>query len=130
MTQEKVQATGRRKTAVARIFLSEGKGIIRVNGRALEDYFPTEILRVCIRQPLVLTQTADKFDVSAKVDGGGNAGQAQAIRLGIARALIKADEAKRGILKTAGFLMRDPREKERKKYGQKGARRKFQWTKR
>ena len=130
MTQERFQATGRRKTAVAKIFLSEGKGTIRVNGRALENYFPTEILRVCIRQPLVLTETADKFNVTAKVAGGGNAGQAHAIRLGIARALIKADEAKRSVLKTAGYLMRDPREKERKKYGQKGARRKFQWTKR
>ncbi len=130
MAVEKFQATGRRKTAVARIFLSEGKGTFRVNGRALDNYFPTEMLRVCILQPLALIESVDKFDVFVSVKGGGVAGQAGAIRLGIARALIKIDESKRSLLKTAGFLKRDPRQKERKKYGQKGARRRFQWTKR
>ncbi|MBN3038414.1 MAG: 30S ribosomal protein S9 [Candidatus Omnitrophica bacterium] len=130
MAIEKFQATGRRKTAVARVFLSAGEGKITVNGRAFENYFPTEVLRVCIREPLAATQTAAKFNVSANVTGGGTAGQAEAIRLAIARALIKADDSLRVNLKSAGFLSRDPRMKERKKYGQKGARRRFQWTKR
>ena len=130
MAEEKVQATGRRKRAVARIFLSPGEGKITINARAVEDYFPTQVLRVCILQPLRATDSLKKFDVRATVRGGGTAGQAEAVRHGIARALIKADESLRLTLKGAGFLRRDPRMKERKKYGQKGARRRFQWTKR
>ncbi len=130
MAEEKYQATGRRKTAVARVFLSTGAGKITVNGRTFENYFPTKVLQVCVTQPLAATQSIKKFDIYANVSGGGVAGQAEAIRLGIARALIKADENMRITLKSAGFLRRDPRMKERKKYGQKGARRRFQWTKR
>ena len=124
------QATGRRKTAVARILLFPGEGKITVNGRTLEEYFPIEVLRVCVCQPLVSADSLKKFNVHANVQGGGIAGQAEAVRHGIARALIKADEGLRATLKSAGFLRRDPRMKERKKYGQKGARRRFQWTKR
>lgn len=124
------QATGRRKTAVARIFLAAGSGKVTVNHRTMEDYFPTPSLRVCILQPLVTTDCLKKYDIYANVRGGGISGQAEALRHGIARALIKADEGLRLALKSAGFLRRDPRMKERKKYGQKGARRRFQWTKR
>ena len=130
MAEGQVQATGRRKRAVARILLSSGKGKITVNGRALEDYFPTQMLRVCVCQPLASTESLKKFTIRVNVTGGGIAGQAEAVRHGIARALLKADEALRLTLKTAGYLRRDPRMKERKKYGQKGARRRFQWTKR
>lgn len=130
MAEEKVQATGRRKTAVARIFLSPGEGKITINGRVLEDYFPTQVLRVCILQPFTATDSLKKFDVRATVRGGGTTGQAEAVRHGITRALVKTDESLRLTLKSAGFLSRDPRMKERKKYGQKGARRRFQWTKR
>lgn len=130
MVKEKFQATGRRKRAVARIILSPGEGIITVNERKLEGYFTTPMLRACVRQPLTATESLKKFDIRAKVNGGGIAGQAQAIRHGIARALLKTNEELRVALKSAGFLRRDPRMKERKKYGQKGARRRFQWTKR
>ena len=130
MAEGQVQATGRRKRAVARILLSSGPGKITVNGRALEDYFPTQMLRVCVHQPLASTESLKKFNIQVNVTGGGIAGQAEAVRHGIARALLKADEALRLTLKTAGYLRRDPRMKERKKYGQKGARRRFQWTKR
>jgi small subunit ribosomal protein S9 len=130
VAEEKFQATGRRKTAVARVFLSAGEGKININGRKMEEYFPTPVLRVCVLQPLTATDCLKKFDVYANVNGGGIAGQAEAVRHGIARALIKADEGLRLTLKSAGFLRRDPRMKERKKYGQKGARRRFQWTKR
>ena len=130
MVKEKFQATGRRKRAVARVFLSQGEGKITINGRSMEDYFPTPALRICILQPLSAVESLNKFDVRAKVNGGGIAGQAQALRHGIARALIKTNEDLRATLKSAGFLRRDPRMKERKKYGQKGARRRFQWTKR
>jgi len=130
VAEEQVQATGRRKRAVARIRLSSGPGKIVVNGRALEDYFPTQMLRVCVCQPLASTESLKKFTIQVSVAGGGIAGQAEAVRHGIARALLKADEAVRVTLKAAGYLRRDPRMKERKKYGQKGARRKFQWTKR
>jgi small subunit ribosomal protein S9 len=128
--KEKIQATGRRKRAVARIFLSEGQGKITINERTLEDYFPTPMLQAIVCQPLAAAESLKKFDVFATVNGGGIAGQAEAVRHGIARTLIKTNESLRATLKSAGFLRRDPRMKERKKYGQKGARRKFQWTKR
>lgn len=122
--------TGRRKKAIARIFLRPGKGDITVNGRPLDQYFPTEAGRVPVRQALLLTEMADKFDVLILAHGGGTAGQADAIRLGIARALIEFNGELRPRLKQAGFLTRDPREHERKKYGQKGARKRFQFSKR
>jgi len=130
MEKEKIQATGRRKRAVARVFLSPGEGKVRVNGRSFQDYFPTQTLRVCIMQPLEMSKSSKKFDVYANVNGGGISGQAEAMRHGIARALLKIDDGLRSVLKNAGFLRRDPRMRERKKYGQKGARRRFQWTKR
>ncbi|MFH1046538.1 MAG: 30S ribosomal protein S9 [Candidatus Omnitrophota bacterium] len=130
MTEGKFQATGRRKTSVARVFLITGQGKIEINGRTLENYFHTAGLRTRVLQPLNATQTAKQFDVSVNVCGGGETGQAEAIRLGISRALVKANDSLRLALKGAGFLSRDPRMKERKKYGQKGARRRFQWTKR
>jgi small subunit ribosomal protein S9 len=122
--------TGRRKKAIARIFLRPGKGDITVNGRALDNYFPTEALRVPVRQALLVAEMADKFDVLILASGGGVAGQADAIRLGIARALVEFNGELRPKLKKAGFLTRDPRAHERKKYGQKGARKRFQFSKR
>jgi len=122
--------TGRRKTAIARIFLRPGKGDITVNGRSLDNYFPTEALRVPVRQALLVAEMADKFDVLVLAHGGGVAGQADAIRLGIARALVEFNGELRPKLKKAGFLTRDPRKHERKKYGQKGARKRFQFSKR
>jgi len=122
--------TGRRKTAVARVFLRSGKGEIKVNGRAFEDYFPSEAARAIVRQPLLATETADKFDVIITADGGGISGQAGAAKLGIARALIEFNSELRGKLKELGFLTRDARQHERKKYGQKGARKRFQFSKR
>jgi len=123
-------ATGRRKTSVARIFLRPGKGEIKVNGRSFESYFPTESLRVPLRQPLLATETAEKFDVLILATGGGVAGQAGAARLGIARALVEFNGELRQRLKKLGLLTRDPRQHERKKYGQKGARKRFQFSKR
>lgn len=123
-------ATGRRKESIARVRLVPGKGSILVNHREYEEYFPREMLRVHIREPLTITQQLGKFDVLVNVKGGGATGQAGAIRLGIARALVGLDEARRRTLRGAGLLTRDPRMKERKKYGRKGARKKFQWTKR
>ncbi len=123
-------ATGRRKTSVARIFLRPGKGEIKVNGRSFESYFPTESLRVPVKQPLLATETADKFDVLILATGGGVAGQAGAARLGIARALVEFNGELRQRLKKLGLLTRDPRQHERKKYGQKGARKRFQFSKR
>ncbi|MFC1594700.1 30S ribosomal protein S9 [Candidatus Omnitrophota bacterium] len=123
-------ATGRRKESVARVRLTSGTGTFKVNGRSLENYFNRETDRILIRQPLLSTESLDKFDISALVDGGGISGQAGALRLGIARALVRADSNLHSNLKKEGFLRRDPRMKERKKYGQKGARKKFQWTKR
>ena len=123
-------ATGRRKTSVARIFLRPGTGEIKVNGRAFESYFPTESLRVPVRQPLLATETAEKFDVLILATGGGVAGQAGAARLGIARALVEFNSELRQRLKKLGLLTRDPRQHERKKYGQKGARKRFQFSKR
>lgn len=122
--------TGRRKTAAARVFLRPGTGEVQVNGRALDDYFPNEVLKMVIKQPLLLTETAERFDVIVTVEGGGSAGQAGAIRHGISRALLEYDAELRDRLKSAGLLTRDPRKKERKKYGQRGARARFQFSKR
>ncbi len=122
--------TGRRKTAVARVRLATGSGKILINGRALENYFTTEILRGVVTQPFTVTQTTDKFDTRVNVAGGGPAGQAGAVRHGIARALLVADPNLRPTLKTDGLLTRDPRMKERKKYGQPGARKRYQFSKR
>jgi len=130
MEKDKIQATGRRKRAVARVTLLTGEGKVTINGRTIEDFFPTKTLRICILQPLTTTESLKKYDIYANVNGGGITGQAQAVRHGIARALLKVNEGLRANLKSAGFLRRDPRMKERKKYGQKGARRRFQWTKR
>ncbi|MBO4312854.1 MAG: 30S ribosomal protein S9 [Desulfovibrio sp.] len=122
--------TGRRKTAPARTRLYAGSGNITINGRAFEEYFPRKTLQMIIRQPLVLTQTADKLDVRVNVSGGGIAGQAEAVRHGISRALLDVDPEFRGVLKKAGFLTRDARMKERKKYGLRAARARFQYSKR
>ena len=122
--------TGRRKESTARVILKPGSGQILVNKRALDNYFPRETLRMVLKEPLDVTQTAAKYDVFVNVEGGGISGQAGAVRLGIARALLKADSKFRSVLRGRGLLTRDPRMKERKKYGQKGARARFQWTKR
>jgi small subunit ribosomal protein S9 len=122
--------TGRRKTAVARVRLAPGTGKITINGRPFENYFPTETLRMQAVQPLNVTDTAAKYDVRANLTGGGPNGQAGALRHGIARALLKADTSFRPALKAEGLLTRDPRMKERKKYGQPGARKRFQYSKR
>ncbi len=122
--------TGRRKTAVARVRLASGSGKIVVNGRAFENYFPLETLRMVVLQPLTVTETAAKFDAHVNVEGGGPAGQAGAVRHGIARALLKTDLNLRPALKSEGLLTRDPRMRERKKYGQPGARKRFQYSKR
>jgi small subunit ribosomal protein S9 len=122
--------TGRRKTAVARVRLAIGSGKITVNKRPFESYFNTEILRGMVTKPFTVTQMANKFDTRVNVTGGGPAGQAGAVRHGIARALLRADIALRPTLKAAGLLTRDPRMKERKKYGQPGARKRFQFSKR
>ena len=122
--------TGRRKTAVARVRLASGSGKIVVNGRPFENYFSTETLRMTVSQPLTVTETAAKYDVQVSVNGGGPAGQAGAVRHGIARALLKVDANFRPTLKADGLLTRDPRMRERKKYGQPGARKRFQYSKR
>lgn len=122
--------TGRRKTAVARIFLRSGKGDITVNGRAFEHYFVNEAARALVRQPLLAAEVADKFDILILADGGGPNGQAGAARMGIARALLQFNAELRPKLKSLGLLTRDPRSRERKKYGQKGARKRFQFSKR
>ncbi len=123
-------ATGRRKSSTAQVFLTPGKGNITVNKRAFDNYFPRPTLRMMIRQPLELTGTLSKFDINARINGGGLTGQAGALRHGISRALLKYNSDLRPKLKKEGFLTRDPREKERKKYGQKGARARFQFSKR
>jgi small subunit ribosomal protein S9 len=123
-------ATGRRKTSTARVHLRQGSGQITVNRRALDEYFGNEVLKMVIKQPLSLTETVDKFDILVTVDGGGPSGQAGAIRHGISRALQIYNMELRKRLKKAGLLTRDPRMKERKKYGQKGARARFQFSKR
>jgi small subunit ribosomal protein S9 len=122
--------TGRRKTSAARVFLRPGAGTITVNYRTFEQFFPTEALRTTIKQPLLITEMADKFDILATVNGGGVAGQAGAVRLGIARALVRYNTELRKRLKKDGLLTRDPRVKERKKYGLAGARKRFQFSKR
>ena len=122
--------TGRRKTSTARVFLRPGSGTITVNQRTLESSFPAETHRLVIRQPLVLTEMVERFDVFATTAGGGIAGQAGAIRLGIARALVEYNAELRSTLRKAGLLTRDPRAKERKKYGMAGARKRFQFSKR
>jgi small subunit ribosomal protein S9 len=122
--------TGRRKTSTARVHLRPGSGAIQVNHRGLDEYFSNDVLKMIIKQPLSLTETADKFDIVVTVDGGGPSGQAGAIRHGISRALQIYNMELRKRLKKAGLLTRDPRMKERKKYGQKGARARFQFSKR
>jgi small subunit ribosomal protein S9 len=130
VAQIKYYATGRRKTSVAKVWLSPGNGKIIVNDKNMEEYFPLETLRIIVKQPLTLTETLGKYDVIAKVKGGGLSGQAGAVRHGIARALVLADPTLRPVLKKAGFLTRDPRMVERKKYGLKKARRAPQFSKR
>ena len=127
---EVIHKIGRRKTAVARVYVSEGKGKINVNKRDLEVYFPTATLQYKVKQPLALTDNEKQFDVRVNVYGGGIAGQAEAVRLAISRAMCEVDEENRAVLKPEGLLTRDPRMVERKKYGQKKARKKFQFSKR
>lgn len=123
-------AVGRRKTSVARVILSPGSGKITVNKKALDQFFPLETIRTDLVKPFEVTQTSGKYDAHVNVDGGGSSGQAGAIRLGIARALVEMSEENRSPLRTAGLLTRDPRMVERKKYGQKKARKRFQFSKR
>lgn len=130
MAEIQYYGTGRRKTSTARVYLRPGVGDVRVNKKAFDQYFPNETLRMIIRQPLQLTETASKFDILVNVSGGGPSGQAGAIRHGITRALIEFNADLRSALKHAGLVTRDPRIKERKKYGQKGARKRFQFSKR
>ena len=130
MAKAKFYGTGRRKKSIARVYLTPGTGNIIVNKRDINDYFGLETLKVIVRQPLTATETAERFDVKVTVRGGGTTGQAGAIRHGIARALIQADSDFRPVLKKEGFLTRDPRMKERKKYGLKAARRAPQFSKR
>jgi small subunit ribosomal protein S9 len=122
--------TGRRKTSTARVYLRPGNGDIRINRKTFDEYFPNQALRMIIRQPLTLTNTGEKFDIVVNVAGGGPAGQAGAVRHGITRALMEFNADLRPALKDAGLVTRDPRAKERKKYGQKGARKRFQFSKR
>ena len=130
MANAKYYGTGRRKSSVARVYLVPGTGKVTINKRDMDEYFGLDTLKVIVRQPLAATETADKFDVLVDVRGGGYTGQAGAIRHGIARALLNVDADYRPILKSAGFLTRDPRMKERKKYGLKAARRAPQFSKR
>lgn len=130
MSETQQYGTGRRKTATARVFLRPGTGKVTVNGRDIDSYFPSDVLKMVVRQPLVLTETTEKLDIVATVRGGGITGQAGAVRHGISRALLELDAESRDRLKSAGLLTRDPRKKERKKYGQPGARKRFQFSKR
>ena len=130
MAEIQYYGTGRRKTSTARVYLRPGSGEVKVNHKPFDRYFPNETLRMIIRQPLQLTETVGKFDLVVNVAGGGPAGQAGAIRHGITRALIEFNADLRPTLKHAGLVTRDPRIKERKKYGQKGARKRFQFSKR
>jgi small subunit ribosomal protein S9 len=130
MTKDRLYATGKRKTAIARVWMSPGSGRIIVNKRELEDYFKSETLRMTLKQPLVLTANENRFDIMANVRGGGISGQADAIKYGIAKAIVELNPDYKPILKKAGFLTRDARIKERKKYGQRGARARFQYSKR
>ena len=129
-TQERYYGTGRRKAAVARVFMTPGTGKVLINGREIEDYFPRATNRLVLMQPLVLTEHEEKFDISVNLHGGGGTGQAGAVRHGISRALLQYDSELRPPLKKAGFLTRDARVKERKKYGQPGARKRYQFSKR
>ena len=130
MAETQYYGTGRRKTSTARVYLRPGAGEVQINRKSFEQYFPNETLRMIIRQPLQLTETTTKFDILVNVTGGGPAGQAGAIRHGITRALMEYNTDLRPALKHAGLVTRDPRIKERKKYGQKGARKRFQFSKR
>lgn len=130
MADTQYYGTGRRKNAVARVYLRPGSGEIKVNRREFDNYFPNEALRMIIRQPLNLTDSVEKFDILVNVTGGGISGQAGAVRHGITRALLEYNSDLRPTLKKAGLITRDPRKKERKKYGQKGARARFQFSKR
>ena len=130
MSETQHYGTGRRKTSAARVFLRPGTGQINVNGRSLDEYFGNDVLKMIVRQPLQVLEQEEAFDITVTVKGGGGAGQAGAIRHGLSRALLSADPEAREALKAAGFLTRDPRRKERKKYGQKGARARFQFSKR
>ncbi|MHA7110791.1 30S ribosomal protein S9 [Sunxiuqinia elliptica] len=127
---EVVNTLGRRKSAVARVYISEGKGNVTINKRDLKEYFPNGTLQYIVMQPLTLLGVADQYDVKVNLDGGGIKGQAEALRLAISRALIEIDAESRPVLKQAGFLTRDPREVERKKPGQPKARKRFQFSKR
>lgn len=127
---EVIHKIGRRKTAVARVYVSKGKGNISVNKRELNTYFPTPTLQYKVKQPLALTENENAFDVKVNVYGGGITGQAEAVRLALSRAMVELDEENRGVLKPEGLLTRDPRMVERKKFGQKKARKKFQFSKR
>jgi len=130
MTEAQTYSTGKRKTAVARVWIQTGSGKISVNGATLDDYFERETTRMIARQSLELLELGEKYDVVATVAGGGHSAQAEAVRHGIARALTSEDPERRRALKRAGFLTRDDRKKERKKYGQAGARKRFQYSKR
>lgn len=125
-----INTIGRRKTSVARIYMSEGDGNIVINGRSIESYFPSEVLQININQPFLKLDCVGRYNLKVNVQGGGLRGQAEAIRLAIARALCEADSANKSSLKKSGYLTRDPREVERKKYGQKKARKRFQFSKR
>ncbi len=125
-----INTVGRRKTSIARVYIVSGKGEITINGRELTQYFPSEVLQIIVKQPLVKVEQQSNFDIKVVVDGGGLKGQAEAIRLGISRALVEIDEEFRPALKEEGFLTRDPRMVERKKYGRRKARRRFQFSKR
>lgn len=127
---DQINTIGRRKTSVARVYLVSGKGEISVNGKSLETYFPSEILRTIVKQPLSLLEIDGQFNIDVNVDGGGFKGQAEAIRLGISRALVEIDEENKPKLKKEGFMTRDSRMVERKKYGRRKARRRFQFSKR
>jgi small subunit ribosomal protein S9 len=128
--ETRTYATGKRKTAIARVWIKAGTGAVSVNGKTAEEYFERETSRMIMRQALELIEAVDQFDVTATVQGGGHSAQAEALRHGISRALITLDPEKRPVLKRAGFLTRDARKKERKKYGQPGARKRFQYSKR
>jgi small subunit ribosomal protein S9 len=127
---EAINAIGRRKAAVARVYLSDGKGKITVNGRDYKEYFGAETLQYVVTQPLLLLNAAEKYDIVVNLEGGGVSGQAEALRLGITRALVSVDEENKKILKASGFITRDPREVERKKPGRPKARKRFQFSKR
>lgn len=127
---EPINALGRRKAAVARVYLNDGKGNITINGKDYKEYFGSDILQYVVTQPLLLLNSADKYDINVNLDGGGERGQAEAVRLGITRALVKVDAENKPSLKANGFVTRDPREVERKKPGRPKARKRFQFSKR